>query len=179
MTIVAYHAPIYYGNCGFFREALNQQLGLSQPGGSQGEKAVWALESGAKMSISTVVRGPAAIWGREGWRGSSVLGCGSRAGGQDLGKSDPVPMGLLTPGSWLRGFFPESQGSSPRGTQLPACLWRCSALALHLLLPCPCCGEGGSLLFPLEVGLSFGLEVVGGRLGGSGGSWQGPGRGFG
>ncbi|EMP41816.1 Solute carrier family 26 member 10 [Chelonia mydas] len=63
VTIVAYHSPIYYGNCRFFREALSQQLGLSRPRGSQGEKAVWSLESGAKMSISTVVRGPAVIWG--------------------------------------------------------------------------------------------------------------------
>ncbi|CAM4605923.1 unnamed protein product [Lepidochelys kempii] len=54
VTIVAYHAPIYYGNCGFFREALSRQLGLSRPEGSRGKKAVWALESGAKMSISTV-----------------------------------------------------------------------------------------------------------------------------
>ncbi|KAG6920455.1 solute carrier family 26 member 10, partial [Chelydra serpentina] len=48
VKIVAYHAPIYYGNRGFFREALSRLLGLSRPRGGRGEKTL-----GAKMSLST------------------------------------------------------------------------------------------------------------------------------
>uniref|UniRef100_A0A674JNL7 Uncharacterized protein n=1 Tax=Terrapene triunguis TaxID=2587831 RepID=A0A674JNL7_9SAUR len=61
VKIMAYHAPIYYGNRDFFREALSERLGLSRLRGGRGEKALRALESGAQ--ISTVVRGPAKIWG--------------------------------------------------------------------------------------------------------------------
>uniref|UniRef100_A0A8C3HYI5 STAS domain-containing protein n=1 Tax=Chrysemys picta bellii TaxID=8478 RepID=A0A8C3HYI5_CHRPI len=68
VKIMAYHAPIYYGNRDFFREALSRQLGLSQPRGGRGEKALRALESGAQ--ISTVVRGPVpgagGPWGQAG-----------------------------------------------------------------------------------------------------------------
>uniref|UniRef100_A0A8C8REM7 Uncharacterized protein n=1 Tax=Pelusios castaneus TaxID=367368 RepID=A0A8C8REM7_9SAUR len=38
VTIVAYHAPIYYGNRDFFREALSRRLGLSQPGTAPPDK---------------------------------------------------------------------------------------------------------------------------------------------
>ncbi|XP_032625989.1 solute carrier family 26 member 10 isoform X2 [Chelonoidis abingdonii] len=54
VKIMAYHAPIYYGNRDFFRETLSQLLGLSRLKGGLGEKAPQAVESGAKMSISTV-----------------------------------------------------------------------------------------------------------------------------
>ncbi|XP_053869016.1 solute carrier family 26 member 10-like [Malaclemys terrapin pileata] len=50
VKIMAYHAPIYYGNRDFFREALSRQLGLSQPRGGRGEKALRALERGAQIS---------------------------------------------------------------------------------------------------------------------------------
>ncbi|XP_074835926.1 solute carrier family 26 member 10-like isoform X2 [Carettochelys insculpta] len=54
VKILAYHAPLYYGNRGLFRAALSRRLGLSGPRGGQEEKALRVVEGGAQISICTV-----------------------------------------------------------------------------------------------------------------------------
>nr|XP_033794026.1 solute carrier family 26 member 10 [Geotrypetes seraphini] len=57
LKILAYNAPIYYGNRNFFKDAMSHLLGLTQEKIRKREKALKALENGRKMSISTVENG--------------------------------------------------------------------------------------------------------------------------
>ncbi|XP_029450781.1 solute carrier family 26 member 10 [Rhinatrema bivittatum] len=57
LKILAYNAPVYYGNRNFFKEAMSRLLGLTQEKIRKREKALKALQNGRKMSISTVENG--------------------------------------------------------------------------------------------------------------------------
>ncbi|XP_067880796.1 solute carrier family 26 member 10 isoform X3 [Heterodontus francisci] len=57
LKIVAYNAPIYYGNKNFFRDTMAKLIGLTQDKIKKREKAKKALETANKMAITTIDNG--------------------------------------------------------------------------------------------------------------------------
>ncbi|XP_067832824.1 solute carrier family 26 member 10 isoform X2 [Heptranchias perlo] len=57
LKILAYNAPIYYGNKNFFRDAMTKLVGLTQEKIKKREKSKKTLESVNKMAITTIENG--------------------------------------------------------------------------------------------------------------------------